>query len=178
MQRRVEIICTGTVISDQFARLRFIVSHSQNRDMGQPRRRLPFIHNEDIPILNPSIVKCESSLPGPQKLSLIHIYTSMLYAFNAPCRPGGFVGRIEFVAPLPFNLGLVQLLADHRNVFLTKFSLAAAFWGGVDGYILLVMLFYVIWNKRLAIRLAVVALAALSLNDLFKICLLYTSRCV
>jgi len=31
--------------------------------------------------------------------------------------------------------------------------MAAAFWGGVDGYILLVMLFYVIWNKRLAIRL-------------------------
>jgi membrane-associated phospholipid phosphatase len=75
------------------------------------------------------------------------------------------------VAPLPFNLGLVQLLADHRNVFLTKFSLAAAFGGGVDGYILLVMLFYVVWNKRLAIQLAIVALAALSLNDLFKMLL-------
>jgi len=92
----------------------------------------------------------------------------MLYAFNAPCCPCGFVWRIEFVAPLPFNLGLVQLLADHRNAFLTKFSLAAAFWGGVEGYILLVMLFYVVWNKRLAIRLAVVVLVALSLNDLFK----------
>jgi membrane-associated phospholipid phosphatase len=75
------------------------------------------------------------------------------------------------VAPLPFNLGLVQLLADHRNVFLTKFSLAAAFFGGVEGYILLVMLLYVAWNKRLAIRLAVVVLVALSLNDLFKMLL-------
>jgi membrane-associated phospholipid phosphatase len=77
----------------------------------------------------------------------------------------------RFVAPLPFNLGLVQLLADHRDVFLTDLSLAAAFLGGVVGYILLVMLLYVAWNKRLAIRLAVVVLLALSLNDLLKMLL-------
>lgn len=75
------------------------------------------------------------------------------------------------MAPLPFNLGLVQLLADHRDAFLTNFSLAAAFIGGVQGYILLVMFLYVAWNKRLAIRLAFVVLAALSLNDLVKMIL-------
>jgi membrane-associated phospholipid phosphatase len=76
-----------------------------------------------------------------------------------------------FVAPLPFNLGLVQLLADHRNAFLTDLSLAAAFLGGASGYILLVMLVYVAWNKRLATRLAVVVLAALTFNDLLKMLL-------
>ena len=77
----------------------------------------------------------------------------------------------RFVAPLPFNLGLVQMLADHRDVFLTDLSLAADLLGGVEGYILLVMLLYVTWDKRLAIRLAVVVLLALSLNDLLKMLL-------
>lgn len=75
------------------------------------------------------------------------------------------------MAPLPFNLGLVQLLADHRNAFLTDLSLAAAFLGGASGYILLVVLLYVAWNKRLATRLALVVLAALSFNDLLKMIL-------
>ena len=73
------------------------------------------------------------------------------------------------MAPLPFNLGLVQLLADHRNVFLTKLAHIAAFAGGVEGYILLATLIYVVWNKRLAIQLSVVMLAASSLNDLLKL---------
>jgi len=73
------------------------------------------------------------------------------------------------VAPLPFNLGLVQFLADHRNVFLTKLANIAAFAGGVEGYILLAALIYVVWNKRLAIQLSVVMLAASSINDLLKL---------
>lgn len=75
------------------------------------------------------------------------------------------------MAPLPFNFGLVQLLSDHRNLFFTKLSLIAAFLGGVQGYILLAALIYVVWNKRFAIRLAVVVLAALSVNDLLKMLL-------
>jgi membrane-associated phospholipid phosphatase len=75
------------------------------------------------------------------------------------------------VIPLHFNLGLVQLLADHRNVFLTKLALIAAFMGAVEGYLLLIMLFYVVWNKRLAVRATVVLLAALSLNDYLKMLL-------
>jgi membrane-associated phospholipid phosphatase len=73
------------------------------------------------------------------------------------------------VAPLPFNLGLVQFLADHRNVYLTKLAHVAAFAGGVEGYILLAALIYVVWNKRLAIQLSVVMLAASSINDLLKL---------
>jgi membrane-associated phospholipid phosphatase len=75
------------------------------------------------------------------------------------------------VAPLPFNLGLVQFLADHRNTFLTKLANIAAFAGGVEGYILLAALIYVVWNKRIAIQLSVVMLAALSINDLLKLLL-------
>jgi membrane-associated phospholipid phosphatase len=75
------------------------------------------------------------------------------------------------VAPLPFNLRLVQLLADHRDVFLTKLALVADFMGSIDGYILLILLFYVAWNKRLAVRVTVVLMAALSINDLLKMLL-------
>lgn len=73
------------------------------------------------------------------------------------------------MAPLPFNLGLVQLLGDHRNTVLTKLAHIAGFAGGVEGYILLASLIYVVWNKRLAIQLSVVMLAASSLNDLLKL---------
>jgi membrane-associated phospholipid phosphatase len=65
----------------------------------------------------------------------------------------------------------VQLLADHRNVFLTKLALLAAFMGSSQGYILLILFFYVAWSKRLAIRLTVVLLAASSLNNLLKMLL-------
>jgi membrane-associated phospholipid phosphatase len=95
----------------------------------------------------------------------------VLYAFITPQRRWGFIRRRNFVAPLPFNLGLVQLLADHRNVFLTNLSLAAAFVGSSPGYILLILLFYVAWNKRVAFRLTVVLLAASSLGNLLKMLL-------
>ena len=72
------------------------------------------------------------------------------------------------MAPLPFNLGLVQLLADHRNIYLVKLALIAAFMGSTQGYILLILIFYVAWNKHLAIRLTVVLLVASSLSNLLK----------
>lgn len=72
------------------------------------------------------------------------------------------------MAPLPFNLGLVQFLADHRSVFLTKIMLGASFFGGADGYILLAALIYVAWNKKLAIRLSVLVLLTMALNGILK----------
>jgi len=65
VQQSWEIICTGTVVS--LPGWGSSSPKSRNRDVGQPRRRSPFIHNEDMPVVNPSIVKCKSSLPGPQK---------------------------------------------------------------------------------------------------------------
>ena len=72
------------------------------------------------------------------------------------------------MAPLPFNLPLVQFLADHRNVFLTKLFLAASFLGSTECYILIAILIYVVWDKKLAIRLSVLVLLTMSLNDVLK----------
>lgn len=69
---------------------------------------------------------------------------------------------------LPFNLTILQLLADHRNIFLTKLFLAASFLGSADCYILIVILIYVMWDKRLAIRLSVLVLLTMSLNYILK----------
>jgi membrane-associated phospholipid phosphatase len=73
------------------------------------------------------------------------------------------------MSPLPFSLPLVQFLADHRNIYLTKLFLAASFVGSADGYVLIAILIYVLWDKQLAIRLSVLVLLTMSLNDILKI---------
>jgi membrane-associated phospholipid phosphatase len=66
-------------------------------------------------------------------------------------------------------MALLQFLADHRNVFLTKLFLVATFVGDVQGYILIITLIYVIWDKQLAVRLSILVLLTMSLNYLLKI---------
>ena len=73
------------------------------------------------------------------------------------------------MAPLPFNLSLVQYFVDHRNVCLTRLFLGASFVGSADGYVLIAILLYVLWDKQLAIRLSVLVLLTMSLNDILKI---------
>jgi len=73
------------------------------------------------------------------------------------------------MSPLPFNMALMQFLADHRTVFLTRFFHAATFFGDFGGYILVATLIYVAWNKQLAIRLSVLVLLASSLNGVLKL---------
>jgi membrane-associated phospholipid phosphatase len=72
------------------------------------------------------------------------------------------------MAQLPFNLTIVQFLADHRNVFLTKLFLAASFLGSAEWYVLIAILIYVVWDKKLAIRLSLLVLLTMSLNDVLK----------
>jgi membrane-associated phospholipid phosphatase len=72
------------------------------------------------------------------------------------------------MAPMPFNLPLIEFLADHRNPLLTRLFLAASFFGSVNAYILIAMFLYVLLNKRLAIRLSVLVLLTASLNDILK----------
>jgi len=72
------------------------------------------------------------------------------------------------MAPLPFNLTLVQFFVDHRNVCLTKLFLGASFVGSADGYVLIAILLYVLWDKQLAIRLSVLVLLTMSLNEILK----------
>jgi len=73
------------------------------------------------------------------------------------------------MSQLLFNITLIQFLADHRNIILAKFFLIASFVGDVNGYILVTTLIYVMWNKRLAIRLSVLLLLTMSLNHVLKI---------
>ena len=75
------------------------------------------------------------------------------------------------MAQLTFNMAVMQFLVDHRNVLLTKFFLLASFAGQVDGYILIVTLIYVMLDKTLAVRLAVLLLMTMCLNHVLKIIL-------
>lgn len=81
----------------------------------------------------------------------------------------GLKGKIDLVAPLPFNLQFVQFLADHRTAYLTHLFLAATFYGGASAYLLIAILIYVAWNKQLAIRLSVLVLSTMVFNDILKI---------
>ena len=63
----------------------------------------------------------------------------------------------------------MQFLADHRNFLLTKFFLLASFIGQVEGYILVVTLIYVMFDKTLAVRLSVLLLLTMCLNHVLKI---------
>ena len=69
---------------------------------------------------------------------------------------------------LHFNLQLVQFFADHRNPFLTWLFTTAGFFGTADIYFLLTILLYVVWDKRQAIRLSVLILLTMMLNDVLK----------
>lgn len=73
------------------------------------------------------------------------------------------------MAPLPFNMVLMEFLAGHRTASLTRFFLAASLFGNVGVYLLIAMLIYVAWNKQLAIRLSVLLLMTSSLNGVLKI---------
>ncbi len=75
------------------------------------------------------------------------------------------------MAPLPFNMAVMEFLADHRTAFLTHFFLAATYLGDTGGYILIATLIYVAWNKQLAVRLSMVVLLASSLNVVLKLIL-------
>jgi hypothetical protein len=69
---------------------------------------------------------------------------------------------------LHFNLQLVQFFADHRNPFLTRLFTVAGFFGTADFYFLVTILLYVVWDKRQAIRLSVLILLTMTLNEVLK----------
>ena len=70
---------------------------------------------------------------------------------------------------LPFNMRTMEFLADHRNPALTGFFLFASNMGEVQGYLLITTLIYVAFDKRLAVRLALVVSLAMSINHVLKI---------
>lgn len=77
-------------------------------------------------------------------------------------------GSSAGVAELPFGIELIQFLADHRHGVLTRFFQLFTFIGEIEGYVLVLALVYVLYDKRLAFRLAVLTLLAMSFNHLLK----------
>lgn len=69
---------------------------------------------------------------------------------------------------LPFGEELVRALAERRTGPLTALFQTATFLGDLEGYVLVVTAIYVAWDKRLALRLAVVTLLTTALNHALK----------
>jgi len=70
---------------------------------------------------------------------------------------------------LHFSQALIQFLADHRSTPLTEFFLLMSFLGDVYGYILIVTLVYVMFDKTQGVRLSILVLLAMCLNHVLKI---------
>jgi len=69
---------------------------------------------------------------------------------------------------LPFSIELIRFLADARTELLTKAFQFFTFLGEVEGYVLLITLIFVTYDKKLAYRLSVLTLVTMSLNHLLK----------
>jgi hypothetical protein len=69
---------------------------------------------------------------------------------------------------LPFREDLVQYFADHRLPGVTPVLQGFTALGEIQGYILLIALVFVAYDKRLAIRLAVLTLVTMSFNHIIK----------
>jgi membrane-associated phospholipid phosphatase len=80
--------------------------------------------------------------------------------------PVGVVGK-KTMPPLHFNLPILEFLASHRTPLLTQFFLAVSALGNL--YTVIITLIYVAWNKKVAIRLAVLMSLTSSLNILLKL---------
>jgi membrane-associated phospholipid phosphatase len=73
------------------------------------------------------------------------------------------------MAVLPFSMPVMEYLADHRSDALTFVFRVATDLGEVQGYLLITTLIYVMVDKRLAVRLAMLVSLTMCLNHLLKI---------
>jgi membrane-associated phospholipid phosphatase len=67
-----------------------------------------------------------------------------------------------------FSLDLIQLLLENRNGPATVLFQLATFLGEIEGYVLVVSLIFVAYDKELAFRLSALTLVTMSLNHLLK----------
>jgi membrane-associated phospholipid phosphatase len=70
---------------------------------------------------------------------------------------------------LPFDMGIMEFLADHRLAGLTAFFTFFTDLGEVQGYLAIIIFLYVVVDKRLAVRLALLVALTMGLNHLLKI---------
>ncbi len=67
-----------------------------------------------------------------------------------------------------FSSELIRAIAEHRNPFATVFFQLFTLLGEIEGYIFIVAVIYAAFDKRLAIRLAMLALVTMSINHVAK----------
>ncbi len=70
---------------------------------------------------------------------------------------------------LNFNQEFLTALAAHRGELTTKLFQFITFWGGVEGYLIIVALLYAAISKRLAVQAAIVVLLSAVANHLLKV---------
>lgn len=73
------------------------------------------------------------------------------------------------VGQLNFNQEFLAVLAAHRDEFATKLFQFITFWGGVEGYLIIIALLYAAISKRLAVQAAIVVLLSAVANHLLKV---------
>jgi len=73
------------------------------------------------------------------------------------------------MGPLPFNMWIIEYLAGHRTPGFTRVFQFASAMGEVQGYVLIGTLIYVMFDKRLAIRLVLLVALTAILNHVLKI---------
>jgi len=67
-----------------------------------------------------------------------------------------------------FNTELIQAIAEHRTPLATAVFQLFTLLGEIEGYILVVAVIYAAFDKRLAFRLAILALVTMSINHVLK----------
>ena len=67
-----------------------------------------------------------------------------------------------------FRSDLIQVMAEHRTPFATALFQLFTLLGEIEGYIFVVAAIYAAFDKRLAFRLAVLALVTMSINHVMK----------
>lgn len=70
---------------------------------------------------------------------------------------------------LDFNQEFLTVLAAHRGELATTLFQFITFWGGVEGYLIIVALLYAAISKRLAVQAALVVLLSAVANHLLKV---------
>lgn len=73
------------------------------------------------------------------------------------------------MAELPFDIGIIEFLAEFRNSILDPIFIFFTWVGDLYGFILVISIVYVMFDKRIGFRLAILAVTTSTLNHLLKI---------
>ncbi|RJP15993.1 MAG: phosphatase PAP2 family protein [Candidatus Abyssobacteria bacterium SURF_5] len=87
---------------------------------------------------------------------------------DAALQRSTIIRRRDSMPECSFRLDLIQFLFEHRTGAMTALLQLFSFLGEVEGYILVISLIHVAYDKKLAFRLSALVLLAMSLNHVLK----------